>query len=255
MKKSFLSFFQAVILCAIASTIATSLQVYADNSVTLDSGWNVIAIPNGELLPESKEAMKDILVAFSYDRQSRSYLLAQELEPGKEYLIFTENQIDIIPAPQGIIKNILRSGHIYGTDGCDTIYCKIKGDYLHECFTIDEISLGDGNDKFIITGTIEDLDYCYMGDDDDTVQIGPPLEDEAWCDIHYLYFEEGNDTLIINAGCDIAVDDIDFENLENLQMGSGAKLVFKKNKSRRDAMVKLPRFSKYSSQIKYDPSY
>jgi len=255
MKKVFLSIFQAGILCVIVSTIATSLQVHADSSVTLYSGWNFITIPYSELLPESEEAMKDILAAYSYDMQSGSFLPTKKLKPGKVYWVLTENQIDIITEQQGITKYIGSDASIYGTDGNDSIYCKKKGDYDHGYFDIDEISLGDGNDKLIITGTIEDLYFCSMGDGDDTVQIGPPHEDEAWCDFHYLFFEGGNDTLIINAGCDITVDDIDFENLENLQMGSGAKLVFKNNKSRRDAMVKLSRFSKYSSQIKYDPYY
>lgn len=58
-------------------------------TVSLIPGWNMIAIPQGELAAESKKKLLNLKSVFYYDSVARTFLGANDIETGKAYWIFS----------------------------------------------------------------------------------------------------------------------------------------------------------------------
>jgi len=63
--------------------------------VPLGPGWNLVALPDGELLPESRSILQKLDDIFEYDKQAHSYLKATDIESGRPYWIFTKKALSI----------------------------------------------------------------------------------------------------------------------------------------------------------------
>ena len=63
--------------------------------VSLGPGWNLVALPDGELFPESRSALQKLDDIFEFDEESHSYLKATDIESGRAYWIFTEKALSI----------------------------------------------------------------------------------------------------------------------------------------------------------------
>ncbi len=66
-----------------------------EETLTLNPGWNLVALPQGELTPESRNALQSLKAIFGFDASVHAYFLATELEAGKPYWIFTKKTIVI----------------------------------------------------------------------------------------------------------------------------------------------------------------
>ena len=66
-----------------------------ETSVTLNPGWNLIAFPRGEFLPESREVLDGLNPAFYYDNTSKYYLKASAIDFNVPYWIFTKEELVI----------------------------------------------------------------------------------------------------------------------------------------------------------------
>ena len=63
--------------------------------MTLNPGWNLVSIPNGELLAESRDALMGLGSVFYYDNFSHCYLKASEIEFDVPYWFFTKKKLVI----------------------------------------------------------------------------------------------------------------------------------------------------------------
>lgn len=66
-----------------------------EETLTLNPGWNLVALPQSELTPESRNALQNLESIFGFDASMHIYHLVTELEAGKPYWIFTKNAIEV----------------------------------------------------------------------------------------------------------------------------------------------------------------
>lgn len=68
---------------------------YFTDELTLQPGWNLVALPEKALSEQTKTQLLEQATPYEYDRVKQTYVLSRELLPRKVYWLFSESEVMI----------------------------------------------------------------------------------------------------------------------------------------------------------------